>query len=265
MENIGDYDMFCNELTVLNINFKNKLQICNNDHNLDLLNKMFDVDITGYTEKKSLLTLLESDYICEFIDGKITQLTKYQILINLGSYSESDILVGQIPENYDINKCYFYGDYFIFHPKNIIYSDCNEKCCAINILMTKETWCNKCGGQLNANILWNLVQKEINFSNISKNSVLYIRKINEDVDLNDIICLQKISNYLDGENYKIKILQQRINDINEKIKYYTEYMNTRKEYNETIIYNLLNNKGCQLNEFNILIDEINKKIELLSS
>nr|AEX62925.1 hypothetical protein mv_L720 [Moumouvirus Monve] len=176
MENIGNYDTYCNELSLNNTKFIKYEHVTNKNNDLIYLEKLFSIDISDYTPEKSLLVTYESNYICEFFENKPVRLIKYRILINLGSSNNPNDPNGLLPkETNNFDNCNFYGDYFTTYPKDIIEYECDSSCGDKKFVENK--WCKKCNGIFfNAKNLWDLIFYEIDFSKISKNSVFYIKK-----------------------------------------------------------------------------------------
>ncbi|AGF85437.1 hypothetical protein QJ854_gp345 [Moumouvirus goulette] len=258
MENIGNYDTYCNELSINNTKFIKFEHVSNTNNDLLYLQKLFSLDISDYTSERSLLVTYESNYICEFSDNKPVTLIKYKILLNLGSSNNPDDLSGLLPNNLkNFDNCNFYGDYFSIYPKNIIEYECDFCCNDKNIVENK--WCKKCNGSFyNAKNLWDIIFNEIHFSEICKNSVLYIKKIYEPIDYENKDSLIKVLSFLHDKKEKIEILQERINRIDNKINIYIERMNFKKKYNQTIINNLVSDKGGSVDNFLSLIKNIEK-------
>ncbi|QGR53849.1 hypothetical protein [Moumouvirus maliensis] len=255
MENIGNYDTYCDELSTNNTKFIKHEHVTNINNDLICLQKLFSFDISPYTSEKSLLVTYESNYICEFLDNKPMKLIKYRILLNLGSSNNPIIPAGLIPKDENnFDNCNFYGDYFTTYPKDILEYDCDSSCNDKNVSENK--WCKKCNGTFfKAKKLWNLILDQIDFSRICKNSVFFIKKIIEPIDYENNNSLQKVLTYLHSEKDKIDVLQNRISRIDDKINTYLEKMNFKKRYNQNIINHLVSDKGGSVDEFILLIED----------
>lgn len=260
MENIGNYDTYCDELSFNNIKFIKHEHVTNTNINLICLQNLFSFDISPYTSEKSLLVTYESNYICEFLDNKPMNLIKYIILLNLGSSNDPTIPAGLLPnDENNFDNCNFYGDYFTIFPKDILEYECDSSC--KHKIFFQNKWCKKCNGSFfDAKNLWNLIFDQIDFSRICKNSVFFIKKIIEPVDYENNDSLKKVLTYLHSEKDKIDILQERINRIENKINIYLERMKLKKKYNQNIINYLVSDKGGSVDKFILLIDDVEKNI-----
>ncbi|BCS83039.1 hypothetical protein QLL95_gp1084 [Cotonvirus japonicus] len=265
---VGTYNMFYEELTNLNPVFMNLKQLyfnnSENDH-IPIITNMFGVNVSFYTKENSLLLSTESDYYCEFFNGKPKYLVKYKLLIGSGSSKNASDSIGYIPicdGKLSALNCNFNGDFFKFHPQKIINYVCdNSSCDYIKNVEKYGKWCTKCGGDFDtAEKIFSLVKSHISLAEIPCDSILYVRKYVEDIDYDNVESLKKVQKFLQYDKEKIDNINERIENADERIRLFVSAVQEEKRYNTEIFNKILSSRGGTINEYYQTINEINEKI-----
>ncbi|AEQ60686.1 hypothetical protein [Acanthamoeba polyphaga mimivirus] len=263
MDNIDSYDNYSEELSSFNPIFRNFTHITSDSENLDsqFIKNSLGVDLDKYTKDSSLLFMIESEYFCDFCNGKPLNLIKYYLLVVLGSSKDVSDPIGYIPylDKSSIHDCNLYNEFFMKHPHSLLQQDessCNGDC-KLDDLMTLCKWCPICYNKLcNATNLQKILRSAISFTAIPQSSVLYVRRNTKKINYNDINDLELVKKFLNYDKLKIECIKQRIENADNKIKTYVEMITKEKIYNTKILETLLEERGGSLENYNCLITGI---------
>ncbi|XWV25249.1 hypothetical protein QJ856_gp0523 [Tupanvirus deep ocean] len=259
-------DLYCEELLALNAVLHNFQQISTDTPNnlKHILDNIQNSDC--YISSRSLLYSCETDEFVEFYEGKPSFFYKYHIIVVIGSSKSMDDPMGITPYSFNekvchFENCNFYFDYFKINPTDIDLINCTDNSCNMKLDKSNKLWCQKCHGDFDASKLIKLINSEMKFCEMPRNSVLFIGKEIKYIDFYDFNSLSKVKKFLENDKKKIDIIQNRINNADERMKRIVEAIQTEKNFNQEKINKLLSIRGGSMEEYCKTIDEINMMLQ----
>ncbi|AUL79600.3 hypothetical protein QJ857_gp0559 [Tupanvirus soda lake] len=265
-------DLYCEELLALNAVLYNFQQISINGPSN--LKHIFDniSNSNCYIPARSLLYSCETDEYVEFYEGKPSFFYKYYIIVVIGSSKSMNDPMGVVPYDFKENICHFeycnfYLDYFKINPFDVKLIKCENNSCSIESNKINNPWCQNCCGIFDATKFVKMINSEMKFCEMPRNSVLSIGKEIKYIDFNDTNSLTKVKNFLENDKKKIDSIQNRINNADERMKKIIEVIQTEKKFNQEKINKLLSIRGGSMEEYCKTINEVDsmllslKKIE----
>lgn len=277
MDHNNKYDVYITELTNLDAEFKNFIQL-NNSCDIATMQKfpfdsVLNVNPNIYDRASSLLFGTSTDKYVEFRNGRPYYFVTYHMIVNIGSSKDMNINIGLIDTSESdkilTDQINFYSDYFIHHPSKI--SKKSDEClgirtaCYKSLFIDQGIWCTNCFSDFySAHKLKLIIHNEMKFTNIPTHSILYIGKDIERIDENKPGSIPDINKFLDKDKQRVGILQSSINHTENKIKTITERLSAIRDYNQNTLDKMLSIRGGTLEKYLDMIKEYDDKINLVN-
>lgn len=214
-------DKYYDELLQKNPVFSNFKHITDYDTKLCPFDKILGVDATNYISERSLLFLIESNGFKKSYNGK-DMLVTYRVLVTVGPPVNEAIGIAEgYRDRANLYSTPFYNEFFVHSPNSVSRTNCHGDKCRRSF-MVKETgiWCTACHGEFDedATNLYSLFRDTILFSQIPKDSILFIEMVIKKIKKTDMDDISKIRTYFAGEKLRIAYLHDLIDTSEERIR-----------------------------------------------
>ncbi|AEQ33297.1 DUF5886 domain-containing protein [Megavirus chiliensis] len=243
-----------------------------------LLDGHYDLSIDKCTRSNSyIIHTVTTGPVIIFTDGEI-KMVEYHILFTIAHHNGEPIFkLEKTTEGYNLKKCKFYKCFLKYDPNKIRNINCHKnKFCKYkhnkyNQLCNNGIWCTSCNGKFNSSVcnLNNIIKDDLDFNEISKQSILSIMEIDCSKDINNIHYLRETSRELVNKRNDLSKLDDLINDWQLNMDFYFEnYKNICIKQHENNISKrkeLVSKYGLDIDDFDDLIKKINDDINNIES
>lgn len=230
-----------------------------------------------YDSWSSLLYSANTEKLLEFKDGKPQKIVQYKCVFNLVKsidthiYNSSErVETGLMPRDkygrQNFSFCGFYEEFFYMNPNNVETIRCNGEKCRKSISFYEHgIWCESCHGEFDegAHHLDSILKRSINFREIPKSSIIYIKKKVIEINYQNSYLINELTYLLNQDKKLIKGLMESISQAETKIKDFTQEIMQEKEENEKKLNEFLETRKQSLDQYLNFIEHFENNVQVL--